>query len=188
MERPIRRTTPYAMLGMLTLGPMSGYEMKRQMEQSIAHFWSESYGQIYPALKQLETEGLATSRPQRSTTGRPDRQIYAITPKGREMLGVWLRESPKLQPPRSELLLKLFFWSQLPPDEATKHVEALRNASARELEQYAGIEANLKTNHAGHPALPYWLMTLSFGRHRSQGMHAWAIETLNELKRLKGKK
>ena len=188
MARPPGRTTPFAMLGMLTICPMSGYQMKQQMEQSIAHFWSESYGQIYPALKQLEKQGLATSKQQKSTTGRPDRQVYAITPKGREVLATWLREAPKSQPPRSELLLKLFFWSMLPPDEATKHVEALRDSSAREGEQYAAIEASLKKHHPEHPSLPYWLMTLNFGKHRSQGMRDWAAETLNELKRLKGKK
>jgi DNA-binding PadR family transcriptional regulator len=176
------------MLGMLTICPMSGYQMKQQMRQSIAHFWSESYGQIYPALKHLEKEGLATSKQQKSPTGRPDRQVYAITSKGREVLAAWLREIPKAQLPRSELLLKLFFWSMLPPEEATKHIEALRDSSEREVEQYAGIEAALKKHHAEHPGLPYWLMTLNFGKHRSQGMHDWAQETLEELKRLRGKK
>jgi PadR family transcriptional regulator AphA len=188
MPRTPGRTTPYAMLGMLTICPMSGYEMKQRMAQSIAHFWSESYGQIYPALKQLEKEGLATCKQQKSNTGRPDRQVYAITAKGREVLAAWLREAPKPQPPRSELLLKLFFWSMLPPEEAMKHVEALRDASLREVEEYGAIEAQLQKNHADHPALPYWLITLNFGKHRSQGMHDWAQETLQELKRLRGKK
>jgi PadR family transcriptional regulator, regulatory protein AphA len=30
------------------------------MEQSTGYFWNESYGQIYPLLKQLEQERLAT--------------------------------------------------------------------------------------------------------------------------------
>jgi PadR family transcriptional regulator AphA len=32
--------------------------------------------------------------------------------------------------------------------------------------------------------LPYWLMTLNFGRHRSRAFVNWARETLEELERL----
>jgi hypothetical protein len=41
-------TSRYALLGMLSLGPGSGYDLKKRIEGSLAHFWSESYGQIYP--------------------------------------------------------------------------------------------------------------------------------------------
>jgi DNA-binding PadR family transcriptional regulator len=43
----------YAILGMLSIAPMSGYDIKKQVETSISNFWSESYGQIYPALRNL---------------------------------------------------------------------------------------------------------------------------------------
>src|SRR5258707_12735330 len=51
----------YALLGMLSIRPGSGYDIKKFMEQSTSNFWHESYGQIYPLLKQLVDEGLATS-------------------------------------------------------------------------------------------------------------------------------
>jgi PadR family transcriptional regulator AphA len=34
--------------------------------------------------------------------------------------------------------------------------------------------------------LPYWLITLSFGRHRSRAFVKWAKETLLVLERLEG--
>src|SRR6267378_1332508 len=43
--------TPNALLGLLSLGSMSGYDIRQLISQSIGHFWSESYGQIYPGLK-----------------------------------------------------------------------------------------------------------------------------------------
>jgi len=56
MASPSR--TIYAVLGFLTVRPMSGYDIKKAVEVSIANFWTESYGQIYPVLKRLTEQGL----------------------------------------------------------------------------------------------------------------------------------
>jgi DNA-binding PadR family transcriptional regulator len=49
--------TRFAVLGILSYGPMSGYDIKKFYEKNVAGFWSESYGQIYPILKRLAEEG-----------------------------------------------------------------------------------------------------------------------------------
>ena len=43
----------FALLGLLSLGAMSGYDLRKLFEQSLIHFWSESFGQIYPMLRSL---------------------------------------------------------------------------------------------------------------------------------------
>ena len=50
----------YAILGMLSISPMSGYDIKKEVETSISNFWTESYGQIYPVLKSLIAEKFVT--------------------------------------------------------------------------------------------------------------------------------
>ncbi len=57
--------TPNALLGLLSLGPMSGYDIRQLISQSIGYFWSESYGQIYPGLKRLAAAGLVEKKTQR---------------------------------------------------------------------------------------------------------------------------
>ena len=47
-------TSRHAILGVLGFCPMSGYDVKKLIERSIAHFWNESYGQIYPILNRLK--------------------------------------------------------------------------------------------------------------------------------------
>ena len=47
----------YAILGMLALEAASGYQIKKEMEESTSNFWHESYGQIYPILKLLTENG-----------------------------------------------------------------------------------------------------------------------------------
>jgi DNA-binding PadR family transcriptional regulator len=40
--------TRQVVLGFLTWRPMSGYDIKKIVEQSVSNFWSESYGQGWP--------------------------------------------------------------------------------------------------------------------------------------------
>ncbi len=75
-----KTSTVESLLGLLSLGPMSGYEMRQMMERSTANFWTESYGQIYPALKRMVKDGLATVEEQ-SKDGRT-KKVYKLTGEG----------------------------------------------------------------------------------------------------------
>src|ERR1700757_475956 len=110
-----RRTSSstQALLGLLTIEPMSGYDLGRMVRASIGHIWRESYGQIYPNLKRLKAGGLVECRTEKHP-GRPERRIYSITKKGREQLARWLSLAPQPEIPRNEMLLKLFFGAQVP--------------------------------------------------------------------------
>lgn len=176
------RTTSHALLGMLSLGPGSGYDLKKRIEGSIAHFWSESYGQIYPMLSQLAEEGLAERTHERQQ-GKPDRQVYALTPSGREELARWLATPAKHEGFRSELLLKLFLGARAGTDDNVRHVEEFQRQQRALLERYAAVKKGLQGS--AHPDLPYWLITLSFGEHRCRALLQWCDETLPALRRLR---
>lgn len=178
----VKGSSRYAILGLLSLQPLSGYDIRQLAAQSIGHFWSESYGQIYPTLGQLVKEGLATRRTERSE-GKPDRHVYSVTSKGLEELQLWLKAPIRREKPRSELLLKLFFGARVPVSETMAHVERYRAEHQQLLQTYAQAERQLKKEHSGHPGFPFWLMTLSFGRHRSQAFVSWCDETLKVLTR-----
>ena len=54
----MKQKTPFILLGLLKdEGPLSGYDMKKQISESTAYFWSESFGAIYPTLHKLESKG-----------------------------------------------------------------------------------------------------------------------------------
>ena len=74
-------TTAYAVLGLLTFGEMSGYDLKRMANQSIRYFfWSPASSQIYSELRRLKSLGYATER-EVAQERRPDKRLYQITPK-----------------------------------------------------------------------------------------------------------
>jgi PadR family transcriptional regulator AphA len=179
----------YAVLGMLSICPMSGYDIKKRVGESISNFWSESYGQIYPILKRLVEEESVTKTVERQS-GKPDRHVYALTERGRKELRRWLAEGvvPKIE--RNEFLLKLFFGEEVSPAINIRHVEKYRELQIHLLEKYAAVEQEIKTRYAEDSNLPYWIMTLSYGRHVSQALLRWCDETLLTLNKIKkiGKK
>jgi DNA-binding PadR family transcriptional regulator len=166
---------------------MSGYDLKKLIERFVAHFWSESYGQIYPTLNQLAAAGLAERRSEKQR-GKPDRHVYSLTAKGREELGRWLAHPARPEPFRSELLLKLFLGGAAPVSDSASHVEHYRRHQQQLLDTYARIERGLRKDMQGHPDLPYWLITLRYGRRRARAMLAWCDETLATLRRLRGRR
>lgn len=159
---------------------MSGYEMRRVISQSIGHFWRESFGQIYPALKRLTAEDCVEKKTERQK-GRPDRNVYSLTAKGRERLREWLVVPAAPEVPRNELLLKLFFGSHAPLNASRENIEAFVTRQEAALKVYAGIAKELKRHRAGDPQLPFWLMTVSYGQHYSGALVKWGWETLKEL-------
>jgi len=170
----------YAILGMLSIQPMSGYDIKQTIKRSISNFWREGYGQIYPILKQIAEEGLATNRVERQP-GKPDRHVYTLTERGWQELRRWLGEPAAYDPERNELLLKLFFGRHTSAATNIAHVRQYRSVLAALLGRFEAIEAHLSAEQPPAPDLSYWLITLRHGQHLSRALLAWCDETIVTL-------
>src|SRR6266487_3316964 len=173
----------FAVLGVLSVCPGSGYDIRKFMEQSTGNFWNESYGQIYPMLKQLVEEGLATSHAEKQE-GKPERYVYTLTAQGKEALRDWLTEPVEQAVERNELLLKLFFGSHVSPAHNTDHVRAFQELQAQLLTKYEGIESILQAGAARDANLTYPLITVRYGIHRCRALLSWCDETLATLQQL----
>lgn len=161
---------------------MSGYDVKRFLEGTIAHFWNESYGQIYPTLKALEAEGLVEGRDDEGD-GR-GRRVYTLTLAGLAELRRWLAEPPEPDVPRYEMSLKLFFSDQLPVETTLEHLRTHRAGHAAMLDAYRGKEAELRARLAGSPRLPYWLAVLGGGIRYAEMVVEWCDATMASLEGL----
>ena len=118
-------------LGMLTDGPASGYDLKKQFESSFSHFFAAGYGSIYPALSSLAESGLVHCEeiPQE---GKPDRKVYAITDDGHAFLREALRKTETCHKVRSEFLATMCF-AHLMRDE---DVEAVLDHRLEQIEVF----------------------------------------------------
>ena len=177
----------YAVLGMLSMGLKTGYAMKKHVGSNIGHYWSESYGQIYPTLRQLVDEGLATCTEERRK-GKPMRNLYAITSSGRKELREWLVVPPEPQPQRSELLLKLSFGDRVDSEACQKLIRDHSQQCERDLLYLSEIESALLESPRKHRDQPYWLMTLRHGRAIREAELAWCNETLEHLRQLEAER
>ena len=170
-------TTEFAVLGMLSFGEHSGYELKKIAEAGVGYVWTAAKSHVYAVLPSLVRGGYATAR-RVSQARRPDKQLYRITKKGKEAFREWL-EAPVEEPvgTRSPFLLKLFFGDQMSKEALVAHVERRREAAAAELAEYREIEKRIKgveENYFGY-------VTLRWGLAQCRAWIRWADEILREL-------
>lgn len=176
--------TKFAVLGLLTLGPMSGYDLKKAGERSLSHFWHESYGNLYPRLAELQADGLVTARKEHRDRA-PDAIVYRITPLGRREWAAWLREPAAVERVRSELLLKLFFGAQAPVQSAIDQVLAYRAQQEIVRDTYVVLEARVREELQETADAPFRLMTLRRGQLLTEARLCWCEEALETLARMK---
>ena len=123
-------------LGMLSEGPMTGYEIKRFFRDIIRNFWNVSDGQLYPTLRKMHEEGLVDKRvvEQEYTANK---NVYTITDRGRERFDRWLGEPVvKFEELKEPFVMKLFFFHRLSKARVLRHLREQYDLHARILEEF----------------------------------------------------
>ncbi len=120
-------------MGFLTNGEKTGYQVKKEMEVSTNFFFNTSQGSINPAFKKLEKEGMVTSL-EKVENGRL-KKIYSITEKGEKCFQEWMNQEIQIAKVKEELLLKIFFFSKISPDERDDIIERYLSKLAKNIEK-----------------------------------------------------
>ena len=172
--------TRFAILGVLTLAPQSGYEIAKFCREVLSAFWRESYGQIYPQLEQLLSQKLIKKAESRETNRR--KAIYTITPKGRKVLSEWMVMETEPQPVRNETLLKVFFGADMPIELSRIQVAGLLDSQRRLLGYLKEIEKQIATlDEFNDSQKKHFRMTVRMGVLVAQARVKWANECLEIL-------
>jgi PadR family transcriptional regulator AphA len=200
--------TSYVILGILAIHPdQSGYEIRKTVQQSVGFFWGESFGQIYPTLKRLASDGLiAASKPavaERAKASRAQksgakkggsqtkgaisgraRQEYSVTAAGKLGLQQWLAVPFRDDPPRDEFLLKMFFANEAGTRVALEQVARFKEKNRRMLATLEELQ-KLSVKHSSHyPGFPYWMLTLDYGVRQLRAGLEWSDNAAQVLKAL----
>ena len=172
-------TNAYAVLGLISFGESSGYDLKRLADHSIHFFyWSPAPSQVYSELRRLESLGYVTERRVQQET-RPDKRLYHITPSGRDELQRWLDESEVVPDVlKSVFLLKLFFGGDTSPEVLIGQLEARFNQMEERLLQYEEIENEI--NDQGDWLFPY--LTLGYGMAHVRAEIEWICSAIDLLR------
>ena len=169
----------YAILGMLFDTPLSGYELRKRMLSSTAHFWNESDASVYPMLRILEQEGMVTAKTEYA--GKRARKVFTITQVGKDDVTAWLALPAEPEHPRSELLLKLFFGAFVSKEVTIKQLERRLQQCQEPQKTFKAIENEIAKTPDTHPHKLFWEMSLKCGIIDVEATIAWLNECINRL-------
>jgi DNA-binding PadR family transcriptional regulator len=174
----------HAILGFLDYQPLSGYDLKKYFDQSIAHFWSATQSHIYKALEKLEQGGLVESQVI-VQEGRPNRKQYQITEAGQAELHRWLTSPLPLDKVREAWLIQIFFSHFSSNEEITALLEARIQALRERLTVYrtkaqAAVDQNAEQLGLER-ARQLWQITLDRGVDSYEFELDWLENTLERV-------
>lgn len=173
-------TSYYVILGILSFGKCSGYEIKKRIENEIGYFYKVSNGQIYPALKKLLQQNYASYSVEKSE-GKPYKKVYAITDQGNVVLREWLDRSDY---PHNEFLLRLYFGSVRPISKNIEMINAYKAVKEKHLEDYDKIAEYFKRNASDKLQDHYCYFTVRYGQLMVQAYLDWCREVVDALEEL----
>jgi DNA-binding PadR family transcriptional regulator len=181
----------HAILGFLDYAPMTGYNLKKYFDQSVAHFWSATQSHIYKALETLEEQGFVKSQviPQE---GRPNRKEYHISEAGWGELRRWVVTPLPISQTREAWLFQIFFSH----DSSNEEIVALLKARAENIRQMlAAFQTQISTSVDENAAVPemalmkgLWQLTADYGAAYYEAELVWIEKAIGKVNNLLPKK
>lgn len=176
-------------LGFLNYKPMSGYDLVKAFESSLAFFWHAQKSHIYLELSKLEKKGCISGETVIQSE-RPNKKIFSITDTGKKEFMNWLAEKDgdaALQF-KSAFLMKVFFSGNMPPVQSADMLKCFKEDCEDYLKKMDSIPKSIE--HYGSDKETYqtiyWQFTADFGYSFIKTCIEWAkrcIEKLESIKR-----
>ena len=137
----------YALLALLAVEPMTGYDLSKRFQSSVAHVWHAPDSQIYPELKRMEKDGLLQGRDV-AWGSRGTKREYHITAVGIEDFRSWMNDTLSYPPERDPVHLKAAYFEWAEPDSARAQLLAhIENFTARREDWQEKVDEILGDNN-----------------------------------------
>jgi PadR family transcriptional regulator AphA len=171
----------YALLALLRVGPLSGYDLQKQFSLSVGHVWHAPDSQIYPELRKMEAAGLVEGEEQMRGE-RGTRRVYHVTEAGDRAFLDWMRAPLDYSRVRDPAHLRAAYLETTTPDAAREFLRAHIAQWEAELEQWEGELRRIDA--VGNPMLIRRLAATSpEGHARTIAFKRFAYEGLVERAR-----
>jgi len=170
--------TRFAVLGMLHYADMTGYEIRKRLNEMVGYFWQEANASVYPALKSLEEDGCVTGSRELPSSG-PARVRYSLTSTGREAFAAWLQLEPAPAVMRNEFALKMLFGNLSDESTILSFIrEELQTARTVETSLSAMVESLPQDNKA-----LMWRLIADYGRAIARTTSEWCEQARAEIEK-----
>ena len=158
----------HAVLGLLSDGPASGYDLLKLFDLSLSNVWPATQSQLYAELGKLADSGLVSV----SAEGPRGRKEYAITDEGLAELRHWITDVPPVRLARSDMLLRVFFLSQIGPEQARAYLRQQAEFAAETVRQ---LESMREFVESGTDDISvYGRLALEYGLRMAPAQQEWA--------------
>lgn len=177
---------PHLMLGLLNISPMSGYDLNKEFNTTIQHFWTTDQSQIYRTLYKLEEE----KRVRVETIiqeDNPNKKVYHITEAGITELRRWLAEPLPEIALRESWLGQLFFSGQLANEVVIDVLEVHLAQVQERLKALEALQAMYPTGEARRQVprrYQFQLLTLDYGLDVHRFHVEWFKKAIEQVKQI----
>lgn len=177
----------HSILGFLSYGSMTGYELAKAFSSSIRFFWYAQASHIYLELNKLEKKELVTCEII-VQTDKPSKKLYTITQEGKREFLSWLsKENNEFNKgSKNAFLMKVFFSGCRAPEENIAMLkEFIRDCEAysdelshvpKTTEQYGELVDKRETL--------YWQLTADFGNSYIKMCIDWANRSIKKMEEI----
>jgi DNA-binding PadR family transcriptional regulator len=122
----------HAILGLLSYKSLTGYDLKKIIQESTFMYWSGNNNQIYKSLVELLDEGFVTCELHHQESS-PSKKVYTITTEGLAELKEWVLSSPEPPELKKTFLIQLAWADLLQEDELNTLLSAYENQIKMEI-------------------------------------------------------
>lgn len=165
----------YFVLGLLAQQSMSGYDIRRFLKSPSWLIGSPSSGSLYPILRALLEEGLATVE---TIPGldKPPKKIYTITKAGRQDLQVWIDQSAVSKAPLKAFVMRLLLAGNFSHAGLTAHLQQRRAQVAAHYDAlHQAVEVSQEKDDPGQ------FLAVDYGLALATAELSWLDHMLGEL-------
>ena len=175
----------HGLLGLINYSPMTGYEMVKEFNESLAYFWHASPQQIYKELDAMEKSGWLVSE-RIMQTEKPNKRVYSITLKGKEALVDWV-SSPddgvnKFMQGKNLFLMRLAFAGEGSDENVLQMLYEFRNqylSFAQKMENINMDEMIVEEEAVlGHKVMKYWKIVALHGEIIRKARLEWVEKAI----------
>lgn len=164
--------TSYVVLGLVSIRPMTGYDLVSYAERSVGNFFALTRSHIYRELGRLGRLGLLDATEVAQETA-PTKRVYEISPAGTRELRRWLEEDPVAEERTRDLfLVRIFFGHRTSPARIEALLTEYETAARDRRDRLAAIAERL----ADRPGSVFRRSTARYGVHQEQAKLAWVTE------------
>lgn len=186
----------YAILGMLKIKPMSGYDIDKLLNESIKNFWNIRQSQIYNEFKKLENLKLITYKEVKSKN-KQTKKIYEITQEGeKEFLNLFNVDNnvTKYCDIKFLALTRMFYGFTTDDRKNVEFLKKIRDVCYKKLEDLKNKKVNVidkveRISDDHEKRVWYWTSVVNCGEYIYQSIIDWANDSIKDIEKiLKSKK